>query len=1303
METLQKLPDSVQKSISSVEDEWSRTELRNTLLQMVKQAVGQESAPNQETLTSESSEEMVDSIAKDYAEVFNSNPDRYRGIDRRDIWQEVLEKQSQEVLAAHAEQDPAMTKILDRYITTLSLVKASGPQPSLLELIRSGLGESIVESCQRLEGQVFVEEIEAGLIGEETEIRARSVIGVLEPIKPLLEICTGKKIDDLTDGKIELLGEMNQDEYIERIDTLDYSLACLAAKELSEKDLPAREREVLLDRASRRALQQLENTEMTYNNPEKLAEMFITLTDANPRILDNERFTAEFSRIRAGRMVGNHYRNNSKPPRIYDELIVGLVALDRPELATRLVTANAAELETLARVAHGFIKNKVGKFASVYYELTEDGTRIDYDRTQKDILAVLAPIAEISEKKHEQLGHTLSGLFEGLKKDDLSETEIERIKKSILATEDPERVIFELFPVDSVQFIDSQILLSFFSKPTHEVNESIPSSEKLVAFAEIQACLPILKQLGLEYPHYIRAILSDTKTAVEIRKFLPVLLEFHERIKGQPFDSTKTTNIIDAILSTERVYKDPGKIKSLIGIFNQSAVQDAIAERDGGFIMSLLENDNIPHILEQPNLRNLVLSTENPKLAERVLYGLSGMNDLTRITSLESLLNGDMKTLASEKPELFSRLLQNLVLSEDIDARWEELKGLVKSQYFYKLVVDEKHEALGDILVPQILASNEPVETCDKLEKNTQSLLENPFFSSLLNNTEYAALSRTLVPQIINSPEPAKTCEHLERIFLTPQPLWKSLYAYTETIIGFGPEKAHVNPGHIVTEVVKVISSSKQATSSEHYIESVRGFRPISFAKLTVVEKRAFGNDQFNALSNEEIEATDSIKFEQLNDLAKKAIYARNIYETINRSRSRKYKILADQRNRIREAESTSSVAEGDLIHGTTAGALDGILINGNFPGESRGLQSRTDSYWFFTDLSVIGPGSPQQAINESISSRYGAGDDQVFLVYGRSADSWQYGQESRGGSDRHALIYGGIPSTELTGIVLGNPEHNLEAVKLKIIRNGFYIPIYDKDGRVLFSAEEYDQLCEDYNMTIEIVSEDIIDNSFKTEERLGSNEGSAYLLPTPEGPKRYYIKFNDSDPDHIWTEWLGDEIYRILGIPTPDTRVVLVEGRVGHASRWIEEAEVDTSTPRPIEDGFIADCLLANWDAVYNPANNLNIGGVVFRVDAGGSLDYRARGEVKTPDQWGESVQEIGVGSDLENLGSGMRQMYPDLTEAQIQTQVATLREKLSDPVIDSLVDSIQRPKAEREALKRTLKARRDYILEQFRGADPI
>lgn len=1217
METLQKLPDSVQKSVSSVEDERSRTELTNTLLQMVEQATPQESTPDQEELSPESTEEMVDMIAKDYADVFNSDPERYRNIYRGDIWQKVLEKQSKEVATAHAEQDPAMASILDRYITTLSLVRASGPQPSLLDLIRGGLGESIVESCQRLEGQVFVERIEPGLgIGDETEIRARSVIGVLEPIKPLLEICTGNKMDDLTDGKVETIGEMSQVDYVERIGALDYSLACLATKELSEKDLGTKEREVLLERASRQALQQLENAEMSYYNPEKLAEMFVTLTNANPRILDNERFTAEFSRIRAGRMVGNQYRTNSRSYAIYDELIVGLVALGKPELATRLVTANTAELEALAFTAHRFVENKIGNFAGVYYEHGEDGTYTDYDRTQRDILAVLAPIAEISEKKRDHLDHTLVSLFEGLKKE-LSETEIERIKSNILATEDPESVIFEMFPTDSIQFIDSQILLSFFSKPTYEINESIPTFGKLATFAEAQTSLPILKSLGLEYPHYSREILSDTEIASEIRKFLPALLEFHERIKNQPFGSSKTTNIAQAIIELSRKHEEVEGLKSLVNVLRQSDIQDAFVEQDGGFIMNFLSNSNTPYILEQPNLRGLILSVENTELAKSIL----------------------------------------LLVSD---------RGFTETQI-------------------------------STIEASLDELKQNSFFESLLNNSEYASLSKILIPQIIQSAEPQKTCKDLEQIFLIPQPLWKTLYSYTEIIIGSGPEKAHVSPNHVVTEVVKVISSSKQATSGERYIESVRDFRPVTFAKLTVPEKRAFGNEQFNTLSDEEIEATDSIKFEQLNDLAKKAIYARNIYETINRSRSGEYRILADRRNRTREEEYVPSMVEGDLVHGTTAGALDGILINGNFPGESRGIESRTDSYWFFTDLSVIGPGSPEQAINESISSSYGLGDDQVFLVYGRSLDSWQSGQESRGGSDKHALIYGGIPSTELTGIVLGNPEYSLEMVKLKIIRNGFYIPIYDKSGRVLFSAQEYDQLREDYNMTIEITSEDIIDNSFKTGERLGSNEGSVYLLPTPEGPKRYYIKFNDSDPDHIWTEWLGDEIYRTLDIPTPDTRMVLVEGRVGHASRWIEEAEVDTSTPRPLEDGFIADCLLANWDAVYNSANNLDIGGVVFRVDAGGSLDYRARGEAKTTDQWGETVPEIGTGSDPENLGSGMRQMYLNLTEAQIQSQLAKLRDKLSDSAIDSLVDTIQRPKVERDALKRTLKARRDFILEKL------
>ena len=77
--------------------------------------------------------------------------------------------------------------------------------------------------------------------------------------------------------------------------------------------------------------------------------------------------------------------------------------------------------------------------------------------------------------------------------------------------------------------------------------------------------------------------------------------------------------------------------------------------------------------------------------------------------------------------------------------------------------------------------------------------------------------------------------------------------------------------------------------------------------------------------------------------------------------------------------------------------------------------------------------------------------------------------------------------------------------------------------------------------------------------------------------------------------------------------------------------------------------------------------------------------------------MTEIEAGDDYNDLRRGMRQKYPGLTEEMIVSQVKELRDRLPDEMIDALVDSIRRPKAERVELARILKARKQYLIDKF------
>lgn len=191
-------------------------------------------------------------------------------------------------------------------------------------------------------------------------------------------------------------------------------------------------------------------------------------------------------------------------------------------------------------------------------------------------------------------------------------------------------------------------------------------------------------------------------------------------------------------------------------------------------------------------------------------------------------------------------------------------------------------------------------------------------------------------------------------------------------------------------------------------------------------------------------------------------------------------------------------------------------------------------------------------------------------------------------------------------------------------------------------------------------------------------------------GEEKSHIKYEEND--QLWCELLADEFYRILGICVPETRPVEINGKLVRASSWIE-GHIPTKDEfvQKINKGFIADCLLSNWDIVAKLNNSIieDKTKELYRTDNGGSLLFRACGERK------ENFDEIVA--ELEST----RHSYPLLTEEEIMDQVSILKACLTDEVIENKVDLVPLSKDDSDYLKNTLKQRRDFIISYY-NRDP-
>ncbi|MBI4599758.1 hypothetical protein HY732_02445 [Candidatus Uhrbacteria bacterium] len=444
----------------------------------------------------------------------------------------------------------------------------------------------------------------------------------------------------------------------------------------------------------------------------------------------------------------------------------------------------------------------------------------------------------------------------------------------------------------------------------------------------------------------------------------------------------------------------------------------------------------------------------------------------------------------------------------------------------------------------------------------------------------------------------------------------------------------------------------------------------------------------------------DSIPFSMFHGTYKRIIFRDYLRRTVETSRSDSAKAHADRRNR-RMASPTLSLEGNTYVHASAVDNISSMLLNGNLPQEALGESAGKDSYPFHIDFSHIasaptGQSSVGDRLKGSYSRSHGVvgrfGEKgQLYYLYDRtSAHGWEAGKEYHAGEEngapdrRHALVLGGIPSTEISGIVVAVPEQSLALAREAVMEHGCYIPLYDMDGRMLFSPQEYDAARAENNMSVPV---EVWDYSQKIGEARGSNPGGTFAVQTQEGLKRYYVKMRPpQEAEQMWSEQLAELIYRELGIPVAHTRIVRVEGSTGHASELLPE-DADQNRDQ-LKNGFLADALLANWD-IAKSDNSLMSNGVLYRIDNGGALLYRAQGERK------EAAKFSGTVGELETLAYA----YPNVTRDDISAQLAVLKERCTDSAIDRLVDSVRLAGSDRDFLKRTLRERREYIINHFEG----
>lgn len=182
----------------------------------------------------------------------------------------------------------------------------------------------------------------------------------------------------------------------------------------------------------------------------------------------------------------------------------------------------------------------------------------------------------------------------------------------------------------------------------------------------------------------------------------------------------------------------------------------------------------------------------------------------------------------------------------------------------------------------------------------------------------------------------------------------------------------------------------------------------------------------------------------------------------------------ANARNR-KSSNSDMILEQGDFIKGIgDITYLKNILQNGSVSKEYLGSRADSDLTPLDTDISMIisSDGTISEKINATVASSYGPiwfvlkNDDRFIttrtdtetLEAKRDMSKMEVFYTSVNENKDHYGIRTGFASSEIDYIVVDSYETE---VGLEIAMNGFYIPVADRNGKIIFTPKDYDELRE--------------------------------------------------------------------------------------------------------------------------------------------------------------------------------------------------------------------------------------------------
>lgn len=233
-----------------------------------------------------------------------------------------------------------------------------------------------------------------------------------------------------------------------------------------------------------------------------------------------------------------------------------------------------------------------------------------------------------------------------------------------------------------------------------------------------------------------------------------------------------------------------------------------------------------------------------------------------------------------------------------------------------------------------------------------------------------------------------------------------------------------------------------------------------------------------------------------------------------------------------------------------------------------------------------------------------------------------------------------------------------------------------------------------------------------------GSNPGGLYK--GSDGIERYVKIYND--PKSARGEELANHIYYDLDLAVPKTELFEHEGKLAIATvivppstaggKTLQEYGLNKTVANSIMNGFAADVLTVNWDAVGLQHDNIIVskGGTTYRIDQGGTFLKRAQGGDK-PESLLNQITEVEKFFDKNKNAA-----YAKVAETAGIKSVADMKDRFEAQVkaITDLRDAVggwknyvatqsqgNMPKDEQQKIATMLEARTNLMQSLVYGMD--